>query len=237
MDSWHLHSTPNEMCICKRRLQSSHHLCYRGICTRHTSGLGLRNRIFPNGQIVSGMLCPGWLVLSSRKFQHFTVSELFGLAAVPGPSDLLHANWLRYVKRAIVRAPVLLWQVIFAHQHSHAWLAALQQSLAWFGSQTVIIFLRGLHCPLMMSMLGLCGCSMLLLMTPGRKLLRESSGHYVLRPKLQKLAGELLLPESAALRSGCVCYAMRPCQRKEIWRSTPGMFMDKVFRPVDKCLP
>ena len=63
---------------------------------------------------------------------HFTVAELCGLASLPGPSDLLHANRLRYLTRAIAAAPELLWRTLFANTADTAWMALLQSSFVWF---------------------------------------------------------------------------------------------------------
>ena len=62
---------------------------------------------------------------------HFTVAELCGLASLPGPCDLLHANRLRYLKRAIAAAPELLWRTLFANTADTAWMALLQSSFVW----------------------------------------------------------------------------------------------------------
>ena len=63
---------------------------------------------------------------------HFTVDELFGLLNLASPLDLLHANRLRYAKRAITHAPQLLWQLVCSTQDSHTWGPALLESLRWF---------------------------------------------------------------------------------------------------------
>ena len=63
---------------------------------------------------------------------HFTVTQLFALANLSGPLDLLHSNRLRYVKRALATVPALLWRVVLHTHHASAWKSALQQSLSWF---------------------------------------------------------------------------------------------------------
>jgi exonuclease III/ribonuclease HI len=62
----------------------------------------------------------------------FTVGELCGLLELSCPIDLLHANRLRYVKRAIAHAPQLLWQLVNATHSTQAWLPAIQKSFQWF---------------------------------------------------------------------------------------------------------
>ena len=62
----------------------------------------------------------------------FAVGELCALLGLSCPTDLLHANRLRYVKRAITHAPQLQWQLLNATHGSQAWLSMLQQSFEWF---------------------------------------------------------------------------------------------------------
>ena len=62
----------------------------------------------------------------------FAVGELCALLGLTCPTDLLHANRLRYVKRAITHAQQLLWQLLNATHGSQAWLSMLQQSFEWF---------------------------------------------------------------------------------------------------------
>ena len=63
---------------------------------------------------------------------HFSVAELFGLLHLANPIDLLHANRLRYVKRAITHAPQLLWQLVCSTHDCHTWGPALLESFRWF---------------------------------------------------------------------------------------------------------
>lgn len=62
----------------------------------------------------------------------FAVEELFGLLGLASPYDLLHANRLRYAKRAIVHAPQLLWQLVCSTTSSPTWGPALLESFQWF---------------------------------------------------------------------------------------------------------
>ena len=63
----------------------------------------------------------------------FAVEELFGLLGLASPYDLLHANRLRYAKRAIVHAPQILWQLVGSTSGSHSWGHVLLESFQWFG--------------------------------------------------------------------------------------------------------
>ena len=63
---------------------------------------------------------------------HFSVEDLFGLLQLPSPLDLLHANRLRYAKRAVTHAPPLLWQLVCSTQHGNTWGPAFLESCKWF---------------------------------------------------------------------------------------------------------
>jgi hypothetical protein len=62
---------------------------------------------------------------------HFTTAELCAIVGVHSPEDLLHANRLRYVKRAIQVAPRCLWSLLYHNTHSNSWLAHFQESCNW----------------------------------------------------------------------------------------------------------
>jgi hypothetical protein len=62
---------------------------------------------------------------------HFTTAELCALIGLDGPTDVLHANRLRYVKRAIETAPSALWSFLFANKHVNSWLPLLMSSFRW----------------------------------------------------------------------------------------------------------
>ena len=79
---------------------------------------------------------------------HFTVTQLFALAHLSGPIDLLHSNRLRYVKRAVGTAPNLLWRLLLNTNHDSSWISALTQSFVWFDRHFPGSFALPLHDPL-----------------------------------------------------------------------------------------
>ena len=62
---------------------------------------------------------------------HFTTAELCALAGIHSPLDTLHANRLRYVKRAIQVAPSSLWSFLHDNTLSQSWISQLMSSCAW----------------------------------------------------------------------------------------------------------
>ena len=50
---------------------------------------------------------------------HFSTAELCAIVDLSAPQDLLHANRLRYVKRAVQTAPVALWTFLHENQHEN----------------------------------------------------------------------------------------------------------------------
>lgn len=62
---------------------------------------------------------------------HFSTAELCALLGLNGPSDVLHANRLRYVKRAISTAPAALWSLLYANGNEHSWMPLLMSSYKW----------------------------------------------------------------------------------------------------------
>lgn len=61
----------------------------------------------------------------------FTTAELCALIGLDGPKDVLHANRLRYVKRATQTAPSALWAFLYANDHENSWLPLLLTSYRW----------------------------------------------------------------------------------------------------------
>ena len=61
----------------------------------------------------------------------FTPAELFALADLNGPLDIVHANRLRYFHRLMHCGTVLIWQLLFATSGSESWMAALRSSFDW----------------------------------------------------------------------------------------------------------
>ena len=61
----------------------------------------------------------------------FSVSELCALCNISCPQDTLHANRLRYAKRAISKAPAALWSLVHENSDQHSWLVHLAESCAW----------------------------------------------------------------------------------------------------------
>ena len=62
---------------------------------------------------------------------HFTTAELCAIVGMQSPLDTLHANRLRYVKRAIQVAPAYLWSLLHNNAQSQSWFPQLMQSFAW----------------------------------------------------------------------------------------------------------
>ena len=62
---------------------------------------------------------------------HFSTAELCAIAGLHSPVDMLHANRLRYVRRAISTAPAALWGLLHDNPHGNSWLPHLQESYQW----------------------------------------------------------------------------------------------------------
>ena len=62
---------------------------------------------------------------------HFSTAELCAIVGLHSPADMLHANRLRYVRRAINTAPAALWGLLHDNPHSNSWLPHLQASYQW----------------------------------------------------------------------------------------------------------
>ena len=62
---------------------------------------------------------------------HFSTAELCALVSLHGPVDILHANRLRYVRRAIHTAPAALWGLLHENPHNNSWLPQLLGSYQW----------------------------------------------------------------------------------------------------------
>ena len=74
--------------------------------------------------------------LAKHKFRpipsfQFSTAELCALAGIFSPADVLHANRLRYVRRAIHTAPTALWGLLHDNPHSNSWLPRLLESYQW----------------------------------------------------------------------------------------------------------
>ena len=64
----------------------------------------------------------------------FATSTLCGLIGVLAPTDQLHVNRLRYVKRLVQHCPVVLWNLLHAlSDATHSWISSLRESFAWLG--------------------------------------------------------------------------------------------------------
>lgn len=55
----------------------------------------------------------------------------FTTVSINGPGDVLHANRLRYVKRAIITAPAALWSLLPANANSNLRMPRLLESCQW----------------------------------------------------------------------------------------------------------
>ena len=64
----------------------------------------------------------------------FTTAELCALIGLHSPEDLLHANRLRYVKRAILVAPGCLWSLLYQNTNCNSWMPHFLESCAWLWS-------------------------------------------------------------------------------------------------------
>ena len=62
---------------------------------------------------------------------HFSTAELCALVGIHGPIEIMHANRLRYVRRAIHTAPAALWGLLHENSHSNSWLPRLMESYHW----------------------------------------------------------------------------------------------------------
>ena len=62
----------------------------------------------------------------------FTTTTLCGLIGVLAPTDQLHVNRLRYVKRLVQHCPAVLWNLLHALSDApHSWISSLRESLSW----------------------------------------------------------------------------------------------------------
>eukprot|EP00435_Cladocopium_sp_Y103_P001085 s3376_g1.t1 len=61
----------------------------------------------------------------------FTVEQLYALANLNAPRDLIHANRLRYLARIISKAPPILWRMLYHTPASQAWPKLLADSFQW----------------------------------------------------------------------------------------------------------
>lgn len=65
----------------------------------------------------------------------FSTDELCAFVGVHSPIDILHANRLRYARRAIRTAPAALWGLLHDNPHCKAWLPQLATSYNWMRQQ------------------------------------------------------------------------------------------------------
>ena len=63
---------------------------------------------------------------------HMTTEDLYALAGLDAPMDALHAARLRYVKRAILVAPPVLWQLLWQTNSPNSWMVHMMKSFQWF---------------------------------------------------------------------------------------------------------
>ena len=62
----------------------------------------------------------------------FTTTTLCGLIGVLAPTDQLHVNRLRYVKRLVQHCPAVLWNLLHALSDApYSWISSLRESLDW----------------------------------------------------------------------------------------------------------
>ena len=66
----------------------------------------------------------------------FTTAELCALVGLHGPIDTLHANRLRYVKRAIQIAPSALWAFLHDNAMSQSWMPHFMCSYDWIAKHS-----------------------------------------------------------------------------------------------------
>eukprot|EP00435_Cladocopium_sp_Y103_P044445 s918_g12.t1 len=62
----------------------------------------------------------------------FSTGELCALLDLNSPLDLLYANCLRYVRKAIQKAPVVLWSLLWDTSSDVSWFSLLGKAFAWF---------------------------------------------------------------------------------------------------------
>eukprot|EP00435_Cladocopium_sp_Y103_P056468 s2453_g19.t1 len=61
----------------------------------------------------------------------FSTTQLYALAGLPGPSDELHANRLRYFGRILHSGPSSLWKLLHESHGQQSWPALLVSSFKW----------------------------------------------------------------------------------------------------------
>ena len=61
----------------------------------------------------------------------FSTAELCAFVGIHGPVDILHANRLRYARRAICTAPAALWGLLHDNPNCKAWMPQLVESYQW----------------------------------------------------------------------------------------------------------
>ena len=101
--------------------------------TMHTHGLGFPDMTLKPGE--NGIRAQVAAIAVNKirpipPFQ-FSTAELCALSGINSPQDTLHANRLRYVKRAISKAPAALWSLIHENNGVHSWIARFVDSCQW----------------------------------------------------------------------------------------------------------
>eukprot|EP00435_Cladocopium_sp_Y103_P075615 s462_g61.t1 len=61
----------------------------------------------------------------------FSTDELYAIVGIDAPQDLLHANRLRYARRAVFSAPGVLWTFLLENSAEGSWIKMLGDSVAW----------------------------------------------------------------------------------------------------------
>ena len=64
---------------------------------------------------------------------YMSTEDLYALAGLDAPMDALHANRLRYVRRAVQVAPPILWKLLWQTTVPQSWMTRLVESFQWFG--------------------------------------------------------------------------------------------------------
>lgn len=79
----------------------------------------------------------------------FATDTLCGLIGVLAPTDQLHVNRLRYVKRLVQHCPAVLWNLLHALAPGpSSWISSLRTSFAWLGQHYGPSCLPGPDAPL-----------------------------------------------------------------------------------------
>ena len=73
----------------------------------------------------------------------FSTTDLFALAGILAPEDMMHLSRLRYWKRMISQAPICLWMMLTSCSVEQGWFMQLMKSFQWLQTHSSMPFACG----------------------------------------------------------------------------------------------